>query len=85
MTSDRSAALIARSAPLSHPEIAVHGQGRGTESNEELPLAQVEIQPYIHYEKGSLANYALQRAIGEERVNTGLRRFLEASRFQANP
>src|SRR5262249_21032096 len=34
--------------------------GRGDERQKELPLALVENQPYIHYNKGSVAMYALQ-------------------------
>ena len=35
--------------------------GRGSEVLEEMPLMRVENQPYIHYNKGSLVMYALQR------------------------
>jgi aminopeptidase N len=51
-------------------------QGRGGELIEELPLYLVENQPYIHYRKGSLAMYALRDAIGEDKVNLALRRFI---------
>ena len=40
--------------------------GRSAERKKELPLARVENQPYIHYQKGSLAMYALQDYIGED-------------------
>ena len=50
-----------------------------------MPLQFVENQPYIHYQKGALAMYALRDYIGEERVNRALRRFLEAQRFKGPP
>lgn len=50
--------------------------GRGGELIEELPLARVENQGYIHYRKGSLAMYALKDAIGEDKVNLALRTFI---------
>ena len=59
--------------------------GRGGELIEEMPLALVEDQPYIHYSKGSLALYALQDALGEERLNEALRRYIASVRFQAPP
>jgi ABC-2 type transport system permease protein len=49
---------------------------RGGELIEELPLARVEDQPYVHYRKGSLAMYALKDAIGEDAVNRALRNML---------
>ena len=47
--------------------------GRAEEAVEELPLVRVENQPYIHYQKGSLAMYLLQERLGEEAVNRALR------------
>ncbi len=49
---------------------------RGGELLEELPLALVEDQDYIHYAKGSLALYALCDYLGEDAVNRALSRFL---------
>jgi len=51
-------------------------RGRGTERKKEVPLLYVENQPYIHYQKGSLAFYALRDYIGEDAMNTALRAFL---------
>jgi hypothetical protein len=42
----------------------------------EPPLALVENQKYIYYNKGASAMYALQEAIGEENVNLALRSFI---------
>lgn len=58
---------------------------RGGEAIEELPLARVEDQPYIHYRKGSLVMYLLQQRLGEEAVNRALRSMLERYRFKGAP
>ena len=59
-------------------------RSRGGELIEELPLMRVENQGYIHYRKGSVAMYALKDAIGEDRVNEALRRFIEKYGFNEN-
>ena len=60
-------------------------RGRVLERKKELPLAQNENQMYIHYQKGSLAMYALADAIGEERVNRALRAVVEKWKFKGPP
>lgn len=60
-------------------------RGRGQEVVEELPLARVENQQYIHYRKGSLVMYRLKDALGEARVNAALKRYLERFRFKGPP
>ncbi len=59
--------------------------GRGSELIEELPLALVENQQYIHYRKGSMVFYALKDAIGEDTLNAVLKRFLQDKGFQSAP
>jgi aminopeptidase N len=59
--------------------------GRAGEAVAEQPLAKVENQQYIHYQKGSLIFYALQDYIGEANFNAMLKRFLEAKQFQQPP
>lgn len=59
--------------------------GRALERKKEVPLSRVENQQYIHYQKGSLAMYALQDFIGEERVNRAMKRYVEKVRFQGPP
>jgi len=54
-------------------------QGRAQQSGE-VPLLDVEDQPYIAYRKGAIAMYTLRSYIGEERVNGALRRFQEKFR-----
>ena len=58
---------------------------RGGEMIEELPLAYSENQAYIHYQKGSLAMYALKDAMGEDRVNLALRNFLDKFAYGNGP
>jgi len=59
--------------------------GRATERERGLPLYRNENQPYIHYRKGSLAMYALQDAIGEDRVNQALASFVKKWAFKGPP
>ena len=60
-------------------------RGRGTERKKEVPLLFVENQPYIHYQKGSLAFYALRDYIGEARMNEALRSFLQKWALKGPP
>ena len=59
--------------------------GRATERKREMPLDLGENQPYIHYNKGSLVMYALRDYIGEERMNTIIRGFLDQWKFKGPP
>jgi len=58
---------------------------RGGEVVEELPLARVENQGYIHYRKGTLAMYWLREALGEAPVDRAMRRLLQQYAFKAAP
>jgi len=60
-------------------------QRRGGEVVEELPLARVENQPYIHYQKGSLAMYWLKEVVGEEVLDRALAKLLKEYAFKAAP
>uniref|UniRef100_B0T243 Peptidase M1 membrane alanine aminopeptidase domain-containing protein n=1 Tax=Caulobacter sp. (strain K31) TaxID=366602 RepID=B0T243_CAUSK len=60
-------------------------RARGGEVIEELPLRQVEDQPYIYYNKGSLVMYRLASEIGEDNVNAALRDMLAAYAFKGPP
>lgn len=60
-------------------------RGRSGETRKESPLYKVQNQGYIHYGKGSLILYALQDYIGEDRVNSALKDFLEIYRYQEPP
>jgi ABC-2 type transport system permease protein len=60
-------------------------QGRTSERLGEMPLALVENQQYIHYNKGALAMYALRDYVGEAAVNGALRAFLAETRNATGP
>jgi ABC-2 type transport system permease protein len=60
-------------------------RSRGGEALEELPLARVENQQYVHYRKGSLVMYLLQQRLGEAAVNRALARFVAQYRFHGAP
>ncbi len=66
-------------------ELDSYLRARGGEAVEELPLARVEDQGYIHYQKGSLVMYLLQERLGEDAVNRALRRLIERYGFQSAP
>jgi aminopeptidase N len=59
--------------------------GRGREARAELPLMLVENQTYIHYNKGSLALYALRDLIGDDAMNRALSGFVRDKAFQEPP
>ena len=59
-------------------------RGRASFSHE-VPLLEVEDQPYIAYRKGAIAMYALREHIGEEAVRTALRRYVEKYRDAGPP
>ncbi|MEM9743749.1 MAG: M1 family aminopeptidase [Pseudomonadota bacterium] len=59
-------------------------RGRGGEAIEELPLALVENQQYIHYQKGGIAMYELKVMLGEAAVNRALRAFVDRFGPQAS-
>jgi aminopeptidase N len=58
---------------------------RGGEVVEELPLARVENQGYIHYQKGSLAMYWLKEVVGQDVLNRALAKLLKEYAFKAAP
>jgi ABC-2 type transport system permease protein len=60
-------------------------RSRGSEVVEELPLSRVENQGYIHYQKGALAMYWLKEVVGEQAVNTALKKLLTEFAFKSAP
>lgn len=58
---------------------------RGTEAVEELPLARVEEQGYIHYRKATVVMYGLRDAMGEAVVDRALRKLLQQYAFKGAP
>ncbi|BDD06457.1 ABC transporter permease/M1 family aminopeptidase [Aureibacter tunicatorum] len=57
-------------------------RGRTFEREKESPLYTTDRQQYIHYQKGSLIMYALQDMIGEDKVNTAMREFLDEYKYK---
>ena len=60
-------------------------KGRATERKKELPLARVENQGYIHYQKGGLVMYALQDYLGEEKLNAAIAEYVRSVAYQDPP
>jgi aminopeptidase N len=58
---------------------------RGSELVEELPLARVENQPYLHYQKGTLVMAWLKDVVGRDVVDRSLRRLIARYAFHAAP
>jgi ABC-2 type transport system permease protein len=56
-------------------------RGRAAESRHEPPLALVQREPYVWYQKGSLVLYALSDYIGEDKLNLALHNFLLQYRY----
>jgi len=60
-------------------------RGRAGETRHEPPLALVQREPYVWYQKGALVLYALSDYIGEDKLNAALRGFLENNRYAQGP
>ncbi|MEJ7559661.1 MAG: M1 family aminopeptidase [Pedobacter sp.] len=52
-------------------------RGRSSEKKKENPLDHSDGQQYIHYQKATLAYFALQDFIGEENVNKALKKLVQ--------
>ncbi len=59
--------------------------GRGTEQLQEQPLVRADGAAYVHYQKGALALYALQDAVGETAISAAISAFLERWHFAGPP
>jgi hypothetical protein len=60
-------------------------RSRGGEVVEELPLARVENQPYIHYQKGALVMYWLRDVVGQDVVDRALAKLIRQFAFKPAP
>jgi hypothetical protein len=58
---------------------------RRADFQRDVPLVEVEDQPHVAYGKGAVAMYTLREYLGDEIVNTALRRFLEKHRESGPP
>jgi ABC-2 type transport system permease protein len=65
---------------LAH-ELDGYLRGRSNETRREPPLAQVQRESYVWYQKGSLVFYALSDYIGEGKLNLALQNFLMQYRY----
>ncbi|NNU16451.1 hypothetical protein HK107_08980 [Parvularcula sp. ZS-1/3] len=59
--------------------------GRANEPIEEMPLYRVENQQYIHYQKGGHVMYLLRDQLGEEVVNSAVKRMIEEWGYRSKP
>ena len=60
-------------------------RARGVFRGSEVPLLDMWDQSYLYYNKGAVAMYTLKEHIGEERVNSALRAFLNKYRDAGPP
>ena len=60
-------------------------RGRAGETRHEPPLALVQREPYVWYQKGALVMYALSDYIGEDKLNSALRGYLEKNKYAKGP
>ena len=65
---------------LAH-ELDGYLRGRSGETRHESPLASVQRESYVWYQKGSMIFYALSDYIGEDKVNLALHNFLLSQRY----
>lgn len=56
-----------------------------SKDKDEKPLMYNENQQYIHYNKGSLAMYALRDYIGEDTLNAALKKYVQKTAFTGPP
>jgi ABC-type transport system involved in multi-copper enzyme maturation permease subunit len=66
-------------------ELETYLFGRQQENEYESPLSLAEGQTYVHYQKGSLALFALKEYVGEDVVNGAIKEFLNKVKFQEAP
>ena len=59
--------------------------GRSGEHKMEQPLMLTDGQQYIHYNKGSLIMYALKDYVGEEALNSAIRKYIKKTAWQEAP
>jgi hypothetical protein len=62
-------------------ELDAYLRGRGGEVRHEPPLALVQREPYVWYQKGGQIMYTLADYIGEDKVDMALRNFLMQCRY----
>ena len=63
-------------------ELDYYLKGRANERKNEEPLSTCANQQYIHYNKGSLVLYSIQDYIGEARLNSAIKKYLQKWNWQ---
>lgn len=58
---------------------------RGTESDKECSLLEVENQGYLHYNKASVVMFHLKEMIGEQQVNSALKSLVDSFAYREPP
>ncbi len=66
-------------------ELRSYLRGRASENKYEPTLLNNEGQAYVHYRKGSLAMYSIKDYIGEENLNSALKKYVDSVAFQPPP
>lgn len=66
-------------------ELDSYLRARASEAREEVPLARVEDQAHIHYQKGALVMWWLKEAAGQDAVNRSLQRLIREFAFKSAP
>ena len=60
-------------------------RARGTEELKEVPLMEVENQPYVHYNKASVVLYGLRDFVGEENLNRAFKALVDTFAYAEPP
>lgn len=60
-------------------------RSRGTESEKECALEEVENQGYVHYNKASVIMYYFKEMIGEKNVNSALKNMVDSFAYRQPP
>jgi aminopeptidase N len=60
-------------------------RARGTEELKEVPLMEVENQPYVHYNKASVVLYGLRDFVGEENLNKAFKALVDTFAYAEPP
>lgn len=66
-------------------ELDKYLRARGGEVVEEVPLARVENQPYIHYQKGAIVMMWMREVLGEDVLDRAMKKLLETYAFKGAP
>ncbi|MBK7683789.1 MAG: hypothetical protein IPJ26_15560 [Bacteroidetes bacterium] len=60
-------------------------RSRGTESEKECALEEVENQGYVHYNKASVIMYYFKEMVGEKNVNAALKNLVDSFAYRQPP